>query len=56
MVNTVFEKVKQKVKKGKKRKTNVLHKNIKLPSVTLSSKLDISSKHINTLNRTKKLS
>ena len=37
-----------KFKKGRKRKANVLHKNKKLPSVTLLSKLRIESEHINT--------
>ena len=42
-----------KFKKCRKRKINVLHKNKKnchLPSVTLFSKLNIKSKHINTVN------
>ena len=39
-----------KFKKVKKRKTNVLHKNKKLLSVTVSSKLNIESEHINTVN------
>ena len=38
---------------GRKRKTNALHKNKKLPSVTYSSKLNIEPEHINTVNRTK---
>ena len=42
-----------KFKKDRKRKTNVLHKNKKLPSVNLFSKLNIESEHINTVNRTK---
>ena len=42
-----------KFNKGKKRKTKVLHKNKKLQSVTLFSKLNVKSEHINTVNRTK---
>ena len=43
-----------KFKEGRKRETNVLHKNEKLPSVILFSRLSIKSKlHINTVNRTK---
>ena len=42
-----------KFKKGRKRKTNTLHKNKKLLAVTLSSKFNIESKHINTVNWTK---
>ena len=38
---------------GRKRKTNILHKNEKLFSVILFSRLSIKSKHINTVNRTK---
>ena len=41
------------LKKGIKRKTNVLHGNKKLLSVTLFSKLIIESEHINTVNRAK---
>ena len=40
-------------KKGRKRKTNVLHKNNNLPSVTLFSKLNIEAEHINVVNGTK---
>ena len=35
------------------KKTNILHKNKKLPSVTLFSKLNVESEHINAVNRTK---
>ena len=45
-----------KFKKVRKRKTNFLRKNKKLPSVTLFSKLNIESEHIHTVNRTKILS
>ena len=44
-----------KFKKGGKRKTNVLHKNKKLLSVTLSKNLNIQSEHINTVNREKNI-
>ena len=40
-------------KKGKKRKTNILYKNRKLPSVTLFRKLSTESENINAVNRTK---
>ena len=40
-----------KFKKGRKRKTNVLHKNKKLPSASLVSKLKIELEHINTVKR-----
>ena len=42
-----------KFKKGRTRKTNVLHKNEQLPSITLFSKLNLESEHINAVNRTK---
>ena len=42
-----------KFKEGRKRKSNVLQKNKKLPSVTLFSRLNIESEHINAVNRTK---
>ena len=45
-----------KFKKVRKRKTNFLRKNKKLPSVTLFSKLNIESEHIHRVNRTKILS
>ena len=38
-----------KFKKSRKRKTNILCQNKKLPSVTLFSKLNIESEHINTV-------
>ena len=41
--------------KGKKRKTSVLHKNKKLSSVTLFTKLNIESEHINAINRLKNI-
>ena len=40
-----------KFKKGRKRKTNVLHKNKKLPSASLVRKLKIELEHINTVKR-----
>ena len=42
-----------KFKIGRKRKTNVLNKNRKLPSVTLFCKSNIKSEYINIVNRTK---
>ena len=45
-----------KFNKVRKKKTNFLHKNEKLPCATLFSKLNIESEHINIANRTKKLS
>ena len=42
-----------KFNKGIKRKTNVLHENKKQPSVTVFSKLNIESEHINAANGTK---
>ena len=42
-----------KFKKARTRKTNVLHKNKKLPSLTLFSKFNIELEHINAVNRTK---
>ena len=45
-----------KFKKVRKKKTNFLYDNKKLPSVTLFSKLNIESEDIITVNRTKKLS
>ena len=36
-----------KFKKGRKRETNVLYRNKKLPSITLFSKLNIESEHNN---------
>ena len=41
-----------KFKKGRKRKAKVLNKNKKLPSVTLVSKFNIESEHINAVKRT----
>ena len=40
-------------KKRRKRITNVLRKNKKLPSVTLFSKMNIESEHMNAISRTK---
>ena len=42
-----------KFKKGRKRITNILHKNEELSSVTLFSKLNIESNHTNVVKRTK---
>ena len=42
-----------KFKKARTRKTNVLHKNKKLPSLTLFSQFNIELEHINAVNRTK---
>ena len=42
-----------KFKKYRKRKTNVFHKNEKLPSVILFNKLNIELELINAVNRTK---
>ena len=42
-----------KLKKDRKRKPKILNENKKLPSVTLASKLNIESEHINAVNRTK---
>ena len=42
------------IKKGRKRKSNILHKT-KLPSLTLFSKLHFESEHINAVKITKNI-